>query len=352
MLIMSIKSISQSFVWENRQAIIPVTVLAVPIAIELGCFAINLFKDPKIIHKKLSELKSNIKDAFTQRPDEPLIEFRKRFKRNIAITTLAVLAISAAIACPFIVLPTAFAIPAAISAAYAVGKLFLWIQRNPHPIKNCRNYLKDAFKQRPEESLKDFQKRRWKAILQITKCTVAFAATVTALCIAPYLYHALSTASSVWAMADVIPFQSKGIVIAEYLTVGAAHLGVAAYKWCKGEKARALFHLSAAITAVVLPFWHMANSSGPLRPHHSLLGLVLQLAPSQAVRTFGTFIVADSLMYGFSPERGYQRLGRPFVNYDYMNAVYEQFPFVLTSLASVTIAGKALEECHSKNLKS
>lgn len=340
---MTISEISKSFVWDYKKAIIPVTVVAIPLAIELGCFIKNVYKDPTIVKRKFTELKLSLVDAFKRRSNENTTDFRKRFLRNITITSVATLAIGAAVAGTFILFPPAFAIPIALSTIASIGKLGLYIQKNPNIANKAKNYLVDAFTQRKDEIPHNFNKRRWEAIKKIALVTTVFAATITASFFIPgFIAHSLK-APSVWAISKLIPFQTKAVIFAEYLLVGALH-GIQALRYkMKGDHARAAFHLTAALSAVFFPIWHMMSNNSELTLHHSILGLILQLAPSQAVRTFGSFVTLDSFMYVFSNQRGFSNEKGSFSNYDYMNAVYAQFPLVVQGLVGMTVLQQSLE---------
>lgn len=340
---MSIKSFSESFVWKNQGVIIPITAIGVPLAIETGFFLKKVFQDPGIIKRKLIELKNDIYFAFHQRENESEQDFLKRRKRNIVISVIAAVCIAGAVACPFLILPTAFAIPAALSAAYAVGKLFLTIQRNPNLFRKVKEFVTDAFKQRENESLKDFQARRWQAIKRIALYSLIFATAVTAIVVAPFISMSLSHASSVWAAADIIPFQTKGVVFAEYLLLGAMHAVQAARYWMKGDKARAAFHATGALASIYFPFFYMFTPGHGMRLHHSFIGLTLMLAPSAPVRTFGAFIALDSSLYAFADKRGGVNACGKFKEHDYMNSIYADLPMVLQALVSLSLLQKGLD---------
>jgi len=323
------------------------------LAIETGCFLKRLYHDPGMIKRRLVELKHSVYDAFRQRENESAQEFKKRRNRNIAITVVAVTLIAGALACPFTVLPTAFAIPAALSAAFVIGKISLAFQRNPNAIKKVVHYLKNAFVQRPDESDAEFRKRKLQAIKRIVVFSLVFAGAVTAIVLAPYISMAVAKASSVWALTDIIPFQSEAVVFAEYLLVGALHVVQAVRYFIKKDYARGAFHASAAASAIFFPFWYMFAPGNEMRLHHSFMGLVLQLAPSQAVRTLGTAIVMDSAFYCISPQRGYRdpHSGR-MSNYDLMNGIYDNLPMVLQAMVAITLLEKTLAYFTSKPKKT
>lgn len=267
------------------------------------------------------------------------------------LTAIALVVLAGVSCCPFFILPCAFAIPCALVAAYSVGKLFYTVQQNPKYIQKVQDYLKDAFQQRSDEDINVFHARRWEAIKRIAFCTFIFAVVVTSTCIAPYLAIMLAKGSSIWALG-VMPFQSKAVVFAEYLFVGILHAIQAARFLKKEERSRAIFHGMAALSAVFFPFWYMFAPGAEMRLHHSFLGLVLQLAPWQAVRTLGTFIVLDSSLYCFTPQRGYQQPQLEMMTeYDYMDTVYENFSTVLLSIVSISFVQKILETCSSRKSK-
>jgi hypothetical protein len=78
-----------------------------------------------------------------------------------------------------------------------------------------------------------------------------------------------------WAVN--LPWQTKGVVLAEYLSMAVIHLGLAINKFIKKDRIGALFHLAATEAAIALPIFYWNNE---MRLHHSFYGLALMALPS------------------------------------------------------------------------
>ena len=348
---MSVQSISRGFVYDHSFAIVATSTLAVPLAIEVFSFLKAFYKDPSLIKKRLSELKTSIYYGFHQKDDETQAEFKVRFRRNATIAIFASIGIAGAAAFPYFVFPAAFALPIALSAVYSIGKIFQKIQQNPNMLTKVKNYLKDAFTQRPNELLQDFQERRWKAIKKITFYSLLFSAVIATSIVVPYVGMLLSKYSSVWAMSSMLPLQNKAFVFGTYFTVGLMHAVQCARYW-KKDKTRALFHATAALSAVAFPLFYNFTPGQEMRLHHSIIGLTLQLAPSQAMRTLGTAIAIDSSMYAITPLRGgINPATLKFEEYDIMNAIYGNFPFVIQNLVLMSLVEKFFDFLKDKKDK-
>jgi hypothetical protein len=343
---MTIESFAKNFVWDNQTCLIPAVAIAIPLAIEAINFAVELHRDPDCIHRKIEQVKTTIHDALHQRDQETRNEFHKRLAKNFVITVLALTAIGAAIVFPYIVLPSSYALPAALAAVHAVWLGLQQINKAPELITRVKNYLHDAFHQRPDETLESFQARKKEAIFCIVKYTLLFAAAVTAVCFAGHIASLLSHATGAWGLEKLLPTQTKTVVFGEYLAVGALHIAEAVRHFRKGNHSRAVFHLCSAGLSVFFPMKYLLADGDAMRLHHSFIGLILQLAPWRSVRFFGSVITFDSSLYFITPKRGLfdPITGRQLVNADFMNVVLDNFPLLLTGLTAMCLLQKGLEE--------
>lgn len=337
---MAITNVAKTSFYNFRSAILPITLCAIPLAIEAGKFIHTCWKDPGAVKRNVLELKQKVCNAFQQQPNEDQEQFRKRFKKNILLTVLALTVLAAAAACPFFVLPAAFAIPAALAGIHAVGLAIKYIYKNPDIIGKVKNYLKDAFTRRPEESVEKFHARRNDAIKRIVGYTLLFAATVTAICFASHIALLMAKVESVWSLSSVLPMQTPLVVFLEYLTVGALHAVQAVRHWKKGNKSRAVFHMACTLLSIVFPLGYFFESAHGMRLHHSFIGLLLQLAPWRCVRVFGSVVTFDSSLYFISDKRGYLDGKKAFHSYDFMNTVVHKMPFVLGCLTGLALIEK------------
>jgi len=60
------KAFDPSFVWDTRNSIIPITTLAIPLAIEAIHLAIKIYKNPDCVKEGLLKVKVDILEAFTK----------------------------------------------------------------------------------------------------------------------------------------------------------------------------------------------------------------------------------------------------------------------------------------------
>lgn len=236
--------------------------------------------------------------------------------------------VALSIAVPFTVLSSAFAVPAALIAIHALGRIDFWSHKAHNAIKNAKNYFQDAFTQRNAETVEDFKLRRFLAIKQIAKITLIAAAALAGAAGVIYLATLLSHARSIWSLYDLLPNQTPTVVFLEYAAVGLVHVIEGITAWTRNQKAKAAFHASSALASVAFPLQLIASGSVP-RLHHSFIGLLFQLAPWNTLKILGTVINVDALLNAtVLPNR----------SYDYMNVLLDCLPFVLTSEASITLA--------------
>jgi hypothetical protein len=213
-----------------------------------------------------------------------------------------------------ILLPGAMAITTAISAVFLIGKLFM----------NAGEYKKqliDAFTTRDGEDPVEAKKRIRKNILKAALLTVG---AVAAIAIGAYILAPMITNGFSWGVA--LPLQTKGVVFAEYASVGALHGALAYNKWKKGDKLGAVYHLFAAALSFVFPAFYWNND---MRLHHSFYGLLLMATPYRSLQFFGGMVTLDSSLYMLAPWRGYtsiNALGLPQKNeYDFINSVVDNY---------------------------
>lgn len=333
-MISAVENFSKYFVWENRAAILPASMVIIPLAIEVISFSAALYKDPKIIQKKISLIKNEIHDAFHQRKNENSEEFQKRVIKKMAFVTCSILLIATAATVPLIILPTAFAIPAALAAIQVVALILSKLRELPDLLIKVKDYVKDAFTQHLGESDRNFHTRRNGAIIRIVLYTTLFAGAVGSVCLASHMAVSLAATSSIWTLHKMLPFQSPAVVIGEYVAIGILHALLAAKNLKEGQKSQAAFHAISALFSIIFPIGYQIQPVHGMRLHHSFIGLALQLAPWKPIQVFGSIISLDSLLYFFAPQR--------VANYDYMNIVVDNFSYVLTSLATMCMIERCL----------
>ncbi len=365
MMFMFLESFCKTFVWEYRETIVPVTTVAIPLTIEVGCFFYEYYKSSKEITAKLTRMKHAIYDVSHRRDGENIRDFQRRCRKNAKVTGLFAVTIGTTFALPFFIISSAYALPAALTAVSMLAKFLIKIQQHPQFTHKAANYIAGAFQQREGETIEDFHFRRRQAIMHMTKCALIFAVCVTTTCVLAHVAILMSRVSSVWELTKFIPFQTEYMAFLEYLAVALKHALECIQYGKKDEKSRAAYHGISAMFGVFFPLWYLLLDS-KIRLHHSFSGLLLQLAPTRVVRTFGCFITLDSFLYYISPERGYlKRCDETycphkgptcpyydrFVNYDYMNAVYSQFSTVLQGLVAISLLQKISEELLKKPSK-
>lgn len=338
---MRIDVFNPSFVWETRHSIIPVTTLAIPLAIEAIHLAVKIYRNPSCVRDRFSQLKRSVVQAFTKSPQEGGQEYKKRL-----IKALSALMVVGAGSAAYFLAPSSFSLAAVLIAIQLAGKVWQGLDLAPSLLRRTINTLKDSFCQRTGESIESFHQRRFKAIKHVIGCTLIFAASVGALCGLGYIGYLLSQANDIWRLWAVLPCQTPLVVFAEYAVIGIAHAALAIHSWRKGNHGTALFHLISAITAVAFPISYIMEGK-QVRLHHSFIGLALQLAPWRPLKCLGSVMTFDSFLDSYLGIKGLQRgavieqWGMSFFHqYDYQNALLENFPFAVTALASVTLLGR------------
>lgn len=154
-----------NFLWEHKCLFLASTTIGIPLAIESISFLKSVYHDPSLIKKKLQSFKKSVHETFHQKADESLLDFKKRSRRNIIISIVASIVLLGAVSGPLVLISSAsLAIPAALLAANAVGKGFYQLQQQPNMIHRARDYVKDAFAQRVDETSEEFQHRKRAAI--------------------------------------------------------------------------------------------------------------------------------------------------------------------------------------------
>jgi len=337
---MAIQNFAGTFFHDSSSLILPAAVIGVPLVMQGVKIGMAIYEDPGCVKRNFLELKKKIVNAFTQQPDEDSAAFKRRLAKNIALTVLAVAILSAAAVCPFFILPASFAIPAALAGVHAVGLGIKYVYKSPDIFAKIKYYLVDSFKKRTGETDDEFKARRFEAIKRIVLCTLVFAAAVTAICFASHISLAMSKAASIWDITSILPNQTPLVVFAEYLAVGVLHSIQAVRYWKKGDKKRAIFHMTSALLCVAFPLGYFFDNSHGMRLHHSFTGLLLQLAPWDSVKAFGCFITFDSSLYFVNNKRGFKDNFGSFTQYDFMNSVVDRMSFVLTALTAMCLLEK------------
>lgn len=314
---MNINIINNSYVWDNRQSLIPATTLVLPLAFQVISSLWKIYDQPDCLKQNVVQIKDDIGCFFERNRD-----YRELLK-TVARLAPYVLGLTAVA----VFVPTAYVIPAAIAA---IKLTYLLIDTLPSNFYKAKLYLQDAFQQRTNEKLEDYNKRRNEAIFYILRCSCVALGAI-ALATAGIF---LSSANSVWDISTKLPFQTPAVVFLEYATIGLLHAFKAVDSLKKKDYGHAIFHMISAAASIAFPIGYMLDGK-EVRLHHSFIGLALQLAPWDTVKLFGSVITCDSLLNLLaSSPRGYAtQFG--FVQYDYQNALVDQFSLALTTLVSV-----------------
>lgn len=347
---MNISILSPTFVWDTRNVIIPVTTLAIPLAIEGIHLAVEVYRNPSCIKDNLLKVWSNLTRDFVKNPGEKDEEYKRRFIKNAVCVQLQALLIIGGGSAAYFLAPPSVSIAAALIAIQVVGKILEGLDQVPQLSRRVVDYLADAFHQKENETPESLYQRRFEAIKKITACTLVFTASVAVICGMGYVGSLLANAKSVWQLSEALPFQTPTVVFLEYATLGVAHAALSAHAWRKGNHSAALFHLMSAITAVAFPVRYIMEG-GEVRLHHSFIGLALQLAPWRPVQCLGSVITFDSFLNNYLGAQGIDRgeivhdvlRGNIVHQYDYQNALVENLPFAVTALSSVCLLGRNLD---------
>lgn len=334
------------FTWKHSTSIPVMTAAIIPFAVEAIHFGIKVCKDPHILKNFFQELKQKIHTQFCRQENETREVYRRKLLKNIAIITAAALITAGTVIFSFYTMPAALAITSAIVAILTMGKLYAMIRTLPEKIKKAKDFIIDTFKQRPAETIEEFKKRRLQGILRICLYTGLFAAAVGLTVLGGFVGKWISQATCHWEIHAALPFQNKVVVFLEYAALSIAHTVLAIRHLIKGNKAQAGFHFGAAAMGLAFPLGYLLAPGQEMRIHHSFLGLMLMLAPSRPVQIFGSFIAFDSALY-FT---GYNKSS---YGYDYMNAVIDNLPTVVNSLALNTLLQAFVDRLKPslKNLK-
>lgn len=321
-LMSAIHSFARSGMWDYRNIIAP-TAVALPLAIEGGLFIKNIICHPGYLQETCRGLKNRFVNAFTQRADETTAQAVRRIAKNtfILIACLALMAGAAYASIYF--LPGAIGIVAAVSAIYCIGKLFLNRGR-------YKRELIQMFTPKPGEE-PEVAKRR--IFFSYVKASLVIGALAGAILIGAFILPPLLEEFS-WTIA--LPFQTKVVVFLEYAAVGVLHSALAAYKYCKGDKAGAAFHAAAAVASIAFPIFYWNND---MRLHHSFLGLSLMLLPSRTAKILGTMITFDASLYMLEPLRGAPQANGTFLEYDFMNVIVDNFPLFFEGMMGAALLG-------------
>ncbi len=170
--------------------------------------------------------------------------------------------------------------------------------------------------------------------MNIIKTVVIAIVSATLLAIGAYFVIPMALHGFSWSLFQYLPFQTPAVVFAEYGAVGALHVGMACYKWKKGDKMGALFHLFAGALSFAFPAFYLHND---MRLHHSFFGLLMMAAPSRPVQFLGSAITLDSALYALAPLRGYSHINalgvKTFRQYDFINSILDNGPLFAGSYA-------------------
>jgi hypothetical protein len=345
----TIQDFAHSFVWDYRAQILP-AVLAAPIAIEATRLAVNVVQKPEVAASNLRRLKQVLVDSFTRAPLETSSEFRLRLVKNVLKALAALALIGAAACCPFIILPSAFAIPVAIIAIYGVGLALKQMNKLDVHAIFVRPFLREA-----GESDAAYRKKVLLNVGKVLCGLVLIAGAVFALMHVGALGGLIATLAKMnpWSIPSLLPTQTPLVVFLEYAAIGLLHLALAAKAFYNREKGLGCFHLFNALLSIAFPLYYFLSDPVGMRLHHSFTGLLLQLMPFNCLKLLGGMITFDSALNVFFPGRGgFDAFGH-FHQYDIMNIIVENFSSFFTAYtvaSAIEIANDALFAEQSKTL--
>ena len=324
---MAIKADIDSFVWHHRGIIPVVTTLVIPAAIEAINFGIQFYKDPSILNKKIEDFTQSLHRNFCQQENESISEYQYKLIKNVTLLAVAALGTALVIAASFYWAPTGFAIASAIIAIASIATTYEMLSALPGKIISAKNFIEDTFTQRLAEDEVSFKTRRLNGMIKIATYAGIFAVAVGGVVLAGLVGFWLSHASSPWSIYETLPYQTNLVVFLEYAALSVAHFGLAIHHLAKGNTAQAYFHFAASATGIAFPLAYLFGT-GPMRLHHSFLGLAIMLLPARPLQVLGSCMCIDSSLYFFNLQDS---------RYDYQNALLGQLPLVVTSMASTTI---------------
>lgn len=318
----AINQFALSGVWDYRNVIVPIAV-GVPLAVEGSVLAKNIYQKPQVIKEKLNDLKNKIIESFTLHENENRHVGIIRVAKNY-FTLLSCLALMAiAVYFSVTLLPISISITMAISAIFLIGKLFV-------NVGEYKRQLIDAFTAREGENAEEANKRIRKNIFQAALAVIVTAATIA---IGAYILAPMITNGFSWAVS--LPFQTKGVVFAEYASLGLLHGSIAYHKWKKGDRWDALFHLFCGALSFIFPAFYWNHD---MRLHHSFYGLALMATPYRPLRFLGGMVTLDSALYFLEPWRGYISVdgwGWSHHNeYDFINTIVDNYPLYAGTYAA------------------
>lgn len=268
----------ESGVWDYREQIASI-VPAIPLVIEGGTLAKNLYHNPSYLSDKAQEVKAWALHAFTPEEGEESSAAISRISRNIFISLVFTGITGAAVIGAALWLPSSMALPVALSTLIFMGKGACHVPQ-----------LVEQFKVRADHDPAEEKKRI--ALLAVKAALVLAALITTAVLVysvAPELIY-----GDIFSISFPFP-ESELITFLEYAAVGVVHLGLAAHKYTKGNPKEALFHLFAGALGFIFPLWYW---QGPeMRLHHSFTGLIMMAIPFRPIQILGSFITLDSSFY-------------------------------------------------------
>ncbi len=316
-----ISSFAKSGMWDFKTSIGSAAV-GIPLAIEGACLLKNMWQKPGYLKEKLLETQQTVLESFTPKTGEETREAVLRIAKNtfIVLACLAFMGAAAYLSIQF--LPASMAISTAISAIILIGKLFL-------NAKAYKQQIIEAFTAKPEEDPLAAKSRIHTNILKTVAlvCCVAGAILIGAYVLIPLLQKFS------WSVS--LPFQTKLVVFFEYAALGILHAGIALSKYLKGDKAGALFHLTAAVAAIAFPVFYWNHE---MRLHHSFYGLAMMALPSRTAKILGSAITFDASLYMLEPLRGGYVAPGDFVRYDFINIIVDRFPLFFKGYTAASIA--------------
>jgi hypothetical protein len=328
---MSIYSFAESGFWDYRNQIVSIAV-GVPLAVEGIQMIKHIYQKPQIIKEKWHESRQILKHSFSIQSNEKRADVIKRIAKNVSMMLGCVSLMGGAVALSIYLLPASMSLSVAISSVLLIGKVFL----------HTREYKKQIVESFTPYDGEDRRAARYRILKTAIKTGVVAAAALIAIAVGGYVIIPLFSQFS-WHVD--LPFQTKPIVFLEYAMMGLLHLGVAIDQFRKGNRSRAIFHLTSAALSLFFPatYWN----DRVMRLHHSFYGLLFMALPFRAARFLGSIVTFDSLLYKIAPYRGSPECGQ----YDFINSIVDHFSLFWNSYVASILAQFIFSESETSHCK-
>ena len=345
-------SFFDTFDYNTRKYLGGLTTCVLPSAIEAFVAASRQCRNrPSTIKDNVIDLKNEIVSMFSRQSGETEEEHRTKVAKNVSKVAIGTLAMGSSIAVPFALLPSEYALPSALAAIQLTGKTLLFLDKVPKKVFEAKEYLKDAFTKRLNESEKEFHKRRKDGIKNVVYYGLIFAGTAALAGIGIKAAVLLSNTTSPWSLDQELPDQTPAVVFVEYVTLALLHAIETARAAKQKDYGSAVFHGICTAAGLAFPTAYQVQGGDQDRLHHSFIGLFFQLFSWRSIKCFGSVVLVDSLLDLISSQRGYVDANGNFQQYDYENVLMDNLPLVLFFLTMIPLLEVILDFLMKENPK-